>query len=149
MDPKTDLHTHHSNFMSTLRSLTVIGRQPAHEVEWIFIGTLPSDWRDVALGPTTYAHSAGMSTHSALTAIVAAVSSWCLLTRPAGATRAAYAVAKEGVGDSASWHAHGPPTAADVVRGDAKPAAPDVAPARNSSVPRAGGRACLTRPPGR
>jgi hypothetical protein len=64
MDLKTDLHTHHSNFMLRLRSLTIIGCQPTHEIERIFIGTLPAEWRDVAFGPTMYAHSAGMSTHS-------------------------------------------------------------------------------------
>jgi hypothetical protein len=89
MDPKSDLHTHHSAFMSTLRSLAVIGRQPAHDVERIFIGTLPAEWRDIAFGPTTHARSMGVSTHGVITAIVAEVSSWHLLTRPAVATRAA------------------------------------------------------------
>jgi hypothetical protein len=45
-----------------------------------------------------HARSSGMSTHGVLTSIVAAVSSWRLLTRPAVAERAAYAVAEEGVG---------------------------------------------------
>jgi hypothetical protein len=114
-------------------------RPPAHpEIERIFIGTLQSEWRDVALGglaadvrafrvrrrPMMYAHSAGMSTHSVLTSIIAAVSSWRLSTRPAVATRAAYAVVEEGIGGGASWPARGPPTAADVVRGDAQPPLP-------------------------
>jgi hypothetical protein len=136
MGPKSDLHTHHSAFVSTLRALAVIGRQPAHEVELVFIGTLPAEWRNVAFGPTMHARYSGMSTHGVLTSIVAAVSSWRLLTRPAVAKRAAYAVAKEGVGGAgASRRARGPPTAADVVRCDAKPAVPDAAPARSSSVP--------------
>jgi hypothetical protein len=98
MDPKSNLHTHHSAFMSTLRSLAIIGRQPAHDVKRVFICTLPAEWHDVAFGPTMHAHSSGMSTHCVLTSIVAAVSSWRLLTRPAAAERAAYAVAEEGVG---------------------------------------------------
>jgi hypothetical protein len=143
MDPKSDLHTHHSAFVSTLRSLAVIGCQPAHEVERIFICTLPTEWRDVAFGPTMHARSSGMSTHGVLTSIVAAVSSWRLLTRPAVAERAAYAVAEEVVGGAgASWRARGPPTAADVVRGEAKPTVPDAAPARSSSLP-PGRQACV------
>jgi hypothetical protein len=140
MDPKSDLHAHHSAFMSTLRSLSVIGRQPAHDVERVFIGTLPAEWRDIAFGPTIQARSAGVSTHGVITAIVAAVSSWRLLTRPAAATRAAYAVAEEGAGGAGtSWHARGPPTAADAVRGGAgpvaKPAVANASHARSSSVP--------------
>jgi hypothetical protein len=138
MDPKSDLYMQHSTFVSTLRALAVIGRQPTHEVELIFIGTLPAEWRDVTFGPTMHA----LYAHGVLTSIVAAVSSWLLLTRPAVAKRAAYAVAEEGFGGAgASWRARGPPTAADVVRGDAKPAVPSAAPARSSSVPPQGRQA--------
>jgi hypothetical protein len=147
MDPKSDLHRHHAAFVSTLRALTIIGRKPAHEVERIFIGTLPAEWRDVTFGPTIHACYSGMSTHCVLTSIVATVSSWRLITCPAVTKRAAYAVAEEGVGGAgASWCTRGPPTAADVVRGDAKPSVPGAAPARSaapacsSSVPPQGRR---------
>jgi hypothetical protein len=64
-----------------------------------------------------------MSTHSVITAIVATISSWLLIARPA-TYRSAYAVAAEDCDEFTAWHACGTPSSADAGRGRHAPPPP-------------------------